>query len=96
MINGQDRGWGDQPVVSARLLPNALDKFAVFLADFLGLGERPPTFNLQTPEVCLYIANVGLEVPPNKISILFRCLRIGLARTVVLGHNRYQLAPYSP
>ena len=64
-------------MVSGRLLPDALYEFAIFLADFLRFGECAASLMLQTAEVSLHVADVGLEVLLYNIGILFCGLRIG-------------------
>lgn len=64
-------------MVSGCLMPNALDKLPVFLADFLRFRECTASLILKAAEVSLHVADVGLKVLFYNIGIFLCGLRIG-------------------
>ena len=78
-------------MVCSGLLLHKLNKFPIFLADFLRFGERTSPFNLQTTEVCLHVADVGLEVLSYKVSILLCGVRIARNERSGRGQTGFRL-----
>ncbi len=58
-------------------IPHQLQEPAVVFTDLVRFLEGAGAFHFQAAEVFLDVANVGLEVPPDDVSVVSGGLRIG-------------------